>query len=230
MLGWIVLPVAKRLYPPETRQEDCRRLIHRSLGAFLTFMRVSGVLKVTVHGREHLRDSGGALIIANHPTLIDFIAIVGLVPEVNCLVKRSLCDHFFVREAVRAAGYIVNDDPVKTVDSASRMIRRNQAVVIFPEGTRSPREGLRKFRRGAASIAVTTGCPVIPVFITMHPPNLMKGQKWYQIPPRQAHLTLRIAPGRTDWSDTIPDEPRALAARKTNRAFKHYFQEKLAHG
>jgi len=53
-------------------------------------MQWSGVLKVTVTGKEHLENMAGTLIIANHPTLIDFIAIVDLVPDVNCLVKEDL--------------------------------------------------------------------------------------------------------------------------------------------
>lgn len=224
------MPLAKRLYSPENREENCRRLIHRSLGAFLTFMQVSGVLKVTVTGQENLRKTGGALIIANHPTLIDFIAIVGLIPEVNCLVKKSLVDHFFVRGAVRSSGYIVNDDPVNTVDSASRMIQGGTPVVIFPEGTRSPPGGLRKFKRGAATIANATGCDVIPIYITMNPPTLMKGQKWYEIPPQRAHLTLQIASAKKNWSQKVPDGKRTFMSRKTNHTFRQYFQEQQVNG
>ena len=38
-------------------------------------------------------------------------------------------------------------------------------VIIFPEGTRSPRHGRNSYKKGAARIALKTGANVQPVFI-----------------------------------------------------------------
>src|SRR5258705_8298 len=65
-------------------------------------------------------------------------------------------------------------------------------VVVVPEGTRSPRGGLRRFQRGAAHIALKSGCPVVPIVITCRPPTLLKGQPWHEVPDRRADWVLRV--------------------------------------
>lgn len=228
-LGWIILPLTRKRHRGASSELACRRRVHQSLGLFLRLMEVSGVLNVTVNGKEHLKNTAGALIMANHPTLIDFIAIVGLVPEVNCLVKDELRHHFFVKNVVNMAGYIANDDPEIVIDTATAQIKNGGTLVVFPEGTRSHQGGLRKFRRGAAAIAASTSCPVIPIVITMNPPTLMKGQKWYHIPQQKAHLTLNIHPSVNDWSVDILNQPRTLAARRLNHVFREFFKKELLH-
>ena len=64
------------------------------------------------------------------------------------------------------------------VRHAVERLRAGHSVVVYPEGTRTPAEGLRPFQRGAAHIALRAGCDVVPVCITVTPRALMQGQGW----------------------------------------------------
>ena len=57
-------------------------------GLYMETMRVLGILTYRVEGAERLREPG-RLIVANHPTLIDVVLLVSLMPEVDCIVKRG---------------------------------------------------------------------------------------------------------------------------------------------
>jgi 1-acyl-sn-glycerol-3-phosphate acyltransferase len=118
---------------------------------------------------------------------------------------------------VTAAGYLANDHGDALVDGCAERIARGRSVVLFPEGTRSPRGGLRRFQRGAAHIALKSGCPIVPVVITCRPPTLLKGQPWHDVPDRRACFVLRVGkpidPAQyLDAETTVPVAARRLTA------------------
>ncbi len=47
-------------------------------------------------------------MIANHPTLIDVVVLIGLMEQANCVVKQALWSNPFTKGPVQSAGYILN--------------------------------------------------------------------------------------------------------------------------
>ena len=66
--------------------------------------------------------------------------------------------------------------------------------MIFPEGTRSPVEGLHPFNKGAMYLAIAQQAWVFPVFIQLDFPILKKGWKWYQMPKGPITMTVEFLP------------------------------------
>ena len=188
------------------RQRRVQRLIHHAFRLFAWFMASIGLIRVTWRGRERLRE-GPVLVVASHPTLIDVVLLVAAMPQAVCIVKTAAERRFLFRRVVRAAGYIPNDQPEALIAAGTECLRQGGTLLLFPEGTRSPAGRLGPFHRGAARIALRSGSDLIPVVITCAPPTLMKGQRWYDVPARAAHVTLTVQePIR------VRDHP---AARKT---------------
>ena len=76
-----------------------RRIQHgmqRVFRLYIEVMRLLGIMTYEVHGVERLREQG-RLVVANHPTLIDVVLLVSLMPEVDCIVKRGLWRNPFLR-------------------------------------------------------------------------------------------------------------------------------------
>jgi len=133
---------------------------------------------------EPIGGSSPVIVVANHPTLIDVILLISRMPQADCVVKREAWSNPFLRNVVSAAGYVPNDGGVELVETCAARIRAGRSLVLFPEGTRSPRAGLGPFRRGAAHVALRTGCPVQPVAIRPDSPFLSKGEAWWRVPDR----------------------------------------------
>lgn len=74
---------------PEAHQRRARATISRLFWLFIRFMARCGVLTYDVQGAEKL-GRPGQMIIANHPSLIDVVFLIGLVRNANCVVKQSL--------------------------------------------------------------------------------------------------------------------------------------------
>ena len=72
---------------------------------------------------------------------------------------------------------------------AERILHEGRILGIYPEGTRSPNGVLRRFRDGAALLAVRSGAPVLPVAVTGTDGLWRKGSL---IPRRVPRVTLTI--------------------------------------
>ena len=66
-------------------------------------------------------DPEGKLVIANHPSLLDVVFIMSMLPEADCIVRQGLKDHRFTRGPIGAAGYISNSDPEMVAHCASSL-------------------------------------------------------------------------------------------------------------
>lgn len=72
------------------RRRIARRSIAASFRLFLTVAKRLGVLDYQIAGRDILRNEQGCLVVANHPTLIDYVLLASVMPETDCLVKSAL--------------------------------------------------------------------------------------------------------------------------------------------
>ncbi|KRG71217.1 lysophospholipid acyltransferase family protein [Pseudoxanthomonas dokdonensis] len=176
---------------PMRRQRLARRLVQRSFASHVWLMQLLGVMSYEIRNPQRLRRDG-LLILANHPTLIDVVLLIAQLPNADCVVKSAVARNPFMRGPVRAAGYVANDDGAGLVEDCIAAVRAGGNLVIFPEGTRTPRDGTFKLQRGAANIAVRGRLDVTPVIISCTPLTLGKGEKWYRVPSRRMHVVIDV--------------------------------------
>jgi 1-acyl-sn-glycerol-3-phosphate acyltransferase len=202
----------------------CQLVVHLSFRLFVDLMRTLGVLNYEIRNAERLRGVSGALIVANHPTLIDVVFIVAMLPTTLCVVKRAAWSNFFLAAIMWATGYIQDDDPIQLVATCAQSLEDGNNLVIFPESTRSvPGQPLR-LRRGAASIIRVTRRAFIPIIITCKPRTLSKGEKWYQIPDRRVKFTITIGDRVDPSAAIIEGDGIGKANRRINRLLAELFR------
>jgi len=168
-------------------------------------------------------ERSGLLILANHPTLIDTVFLMAFVKNADCIVKSSLWNNPFTRGPIRAAGYINNGDGPGLVNACVTSLRNGNNLIIFPEGTRTPRDGAANFKRGAANVAVRGMFNPTPVTIRCSPSTLGKGDKWWKVPCRRVQISIEVG-------EDIELEPfvssannETLAARRLTEYLQDYF-------
>lgn len=222
-----VLPLTRLLgRTEEEKNVRARRLIHHTFRFYLWQMQKLGLMTLTIRGRENLQHAAGKLVIANHPSLLDVVILVSLLPDCDCVVKGALRKSL-VSGVIRATGYTDNSEGDTMLRRCSRSMAAGYPLIVFPEGTRStPGEEL-VFQRGAANIAVRCQADVLPVLITCHPPTLLKGEPWYKIPARRPQFVVEILSPMAIASVIDPQAPPSLATRQLNRHWLAFYKEKL---
>jgi 1-acyl-sn-glycerol-3-phosphate acyltransferase len=190
---WLVgIPVLHLLFPRrQRRQKVARHLVHVLFWMYVRYMAVLGVLRFRLVDAGRLRRPG-LLIVANHPTLIDVVFLISLVPDATCIVRTGLSSNVFTRAAVRSAGYVCNDRGVELVESCVEALRGGSSLIIFPEGTRTNPLRAQKWHRGAANVALRAGVPLTPVWISCEPHTLRKGEPWWHVPVRRTQYVIQV--------------------------------------
>ena len=151
---------------------DRRRVVlHFYSSLWATFyIAANPMWRVRVKGREHLPWRGGAVLVANHASLIDILVLFALFRPYKWVSKASNFRLPFV-----GWGMVLNDYvPLVRGDRASvvtmfahcaRHLTAGSPVLFFPEGTRSKDGRLRQFKDGAFELAVEHGVPLIPIAV-----------------------------------------------------------------
>lgn len=225
---WALIFPAQRLLPGDarTRQRRARQAIARTFGLFARFMIHAGVIGLDFKGADRL-GRPGQLIIANHPSLLDVVLLVGQISDANCIVKHKLAVNPFTRGPVRNAGYITNDASLEMLDHAAQALRRGETLLVFPEGTRTPLGSMPRFHRGACAIALRGARAVTPVVIRMNPRSLTKGEPWWRVPKQRIRYTIEVGADLDPQQWLARDLPPA-AGRKMNDFLHTYFEARLA--
>jgi 1-acyl-sn-glycerol-3-phosphate acyltransferase len=227
VISALVLPL---LRVASWRRSDMQRrvqlLVHYAFRLFAWFLIVTGLIRVTWHGRERLR-ARPILVVANHPTLIDVVLLVAAMSQAVCIVKTAAQRRPLFRRIVEGAGYIPNDRPDALIEAGTECLRQGRSLLLFPEGTRSPAGRLGDFRRGAARIALRSGTELVPVVITCVPPTLMKGQRWYDVPTSAAHFTLTVRDPIPVRDHPAAGKPEAAGARELTEALQRFYERSL---
>ncbi len=136
---------------------------------------------LTVSGLANLQEfDGPAIFVANHQSHMDTLVLYQAMPE---RIKRNLyfgaaADRWFVKgkkKLVLQPWYqsmvlgnfpIVRGGGAKALDYASWLLREGVSVCIFPEGTRTTKDELGRFKPGVAILALEVGVPVVPVYLS----------------------------------------------------------------
>lgn len=119
---------------PGHRRERAQLVIHRAFRAYLASIRALGLVHLRIDGRERLAAAHGRIIVANHPSLLDIVALMATIPNAQCIVKHELWNHRFLGALVRAAGYIRNDlDGDAMIAACKDALARGNCLIIFPE-------------------------------------------------------------------------------------------------
>lgn len=135
------------------------------------FFRMLGVLcfRIRCEGREHLPTSGGVLIVSNHQSHLDPV-LVGLACDrrLNYLARETLFGFAPFRWLINSLDAIPIDREglgMAGLKETLRRLKREEIVLIFPEGTRTRDGRLAPLKPGFSVLAKRTGVPVLPVAI-----------------------------------------------------------------
>ncbi|HGY5235750.1 TPA: lysophospholipid acyltransferase family protein [Aeromonas salmonicida subsp. pectinolytica] len=199
----------------ERRRTLAQLTIRHSFRLFLGVLRGWGVLDYRVSGMP--ADLCGALVVANHPSLLDYVMLAAEMPVCDCIVKQSLWRNPFVGGVVRAADYIPNGEAERLLPLCMARIQAGGLLLIFPEGTRTTPGEPIKLQRGAAQLAVRSQVLLQPVRIHCNTRFLTKQDKWFKIPENKPTFTIEFLPQVAPDEVVATGQSSALAARQLTR-------------
>lgn len=128
-------------------------------------------LKITYRGTENIPPTGGVVLAVNHTGYLDFMQ-VGLVARqgrrrVRYMMKKELERNPIVGFLMRHCKAIAVDREAGALSyqAAVQSLEDGELVCVYPEATISRSFELKRFKSGAARMALQANVPIVPVAI-----------------------------------------------------------------
>ncbi len=155
-------------------------------------------------GREHLPRNGSFVLVANHASHLDAVALLSALPlrSLHRAYPLAARDYFCANDLRLALTAIIANVMLFDRDAAGlqglklcqRMLEEGgNVLLVFPEGTRSVDGRVGMFRRGVGLLLAGTPYPVVPCYLD----GTFKAWPKGALIPRPARVRLAIGQART---------------------------------
>jgi 1-acyl-sn-glycerol-3-phosphate acyltransferase len=149
--------------------------------------------RMRVEGLEHIVSEGGALVVANHQSVLDIPLLAAATPRhVSFVARKSLANSRVLGFIMRQCGAVLIERGVGDRGALREMIEhleRGDLVAIFPEGTRTLDGRVGEFKGGALHAARKAGVPIIPASIRGSHGIWPRTRRW----PGQGRISVRFS-------------------------------------
>ena len=156
---------------------NCR--LYRILRPIAVFL-LKVIYRIEIINKENIPNDGPFIFVGNHKHNYDFISLIsGTKRTVHFLAKKELIDkHGWLFSRL---GIIPVDRSTKNkeaIKSAIELLKNDEVIGIFPEGTFNKTEYVIKpFKYGAVKISSEVNCPIVPFAIVGEYKRFRKGLK-----------------------------------------------------
>lgn len=140
---------------------------------FLNYL-ISKLAKSTLYAGIHVRKkvlnpekldySQPSIVIANHNSFLDILAVLMLDPKTIIMVKSWVYNSPIFGLFIRYAGYIFAEKGATgNIELIKKQFAKGYSLAIFPEGTRSTDGEIHRFHKGAFLLSQELNVPIQPV-------------------------------------------------------------------
>ncbi len=169
---------------------------------------------VEVTGHEHIPDEP-VLFVANHQGMFDVALIIAYIDRLKGFIAKAelkwfpVFYHWMKLQKCILIDRVNTREAIKSIEEGVELLKKGHSLVVFPEGTRSCQQKVRRFKQGTFKLATESRVPIIPVAIInsyqIHPQN------GFRLCPAQ--VKLKILPPLT--VDNLSKEELKILHEKT---------------
>lgn len=128
-------------------------------------------MEVVAHGRHHVKAGETYVMMANHRSHTDIVALFEALPILpGFLAKQELRRVPVFGRAMEVGGHVFIDRTKRqrafdAIREAAEQVRAGATIVVFPEGTRAEQRGVKPFKKGGFHLAQQAGVAILPIGI-----------------------------------------------------------------
>ncbi|MEN8108248.1 MAG: AMP-binding protein [Pseudomonadota bacterium] len=195
---WLLVALLPRLHWRWVAMRTAARLLFRLAR-----------IPLHVRGLDQLPGDRACVVVANHSSYLDGVALVAALPvSLGFVAKAELEQQFIPRIFLRriGAGFVERVDKQRGVADARRIAQQVQAshsLLFFPEGTFTRMPGLLPFHMGAFVAAAEAAAPVVPVTIRGTRSILRAGSRFPHAGTVSVLISEPVMPEGKDWSAAV---------------------------
>ena len=127
------------------------------------------IYRFKVEGKENITKDGKLIICSNHIHNLDPLILSIIYPrQINWMAKKQLFENKILSKILYKLGaFPVDRDEadLSTIKKSLKILKEDNILGIFPEGTRVKEINLNNAKAGVSLISIKSQTPVLPIFI-----------------------------------------------------------------
>lgn len=154
-----------------------------------------------------------AVLIANHSSFLDILAVGMLSPKIIYLVNDWVYNSPVFGATVRRAGfYPVSEGLEGGIEHLRQKVEEGYSLMVFPEGTRSKSNQIKRFHKGAFYLAEHFNLDIIPILIHGASEALPKGDFIMYDNSLTVSILDRITPENLSYGKNYTERTKQISA------------------
>ncbi len=177
-----------------------------------------------------------AVIIANHSSFLDILITTSLNPRIVLLTNKWVWRSPVFGAVVRMGEYYpVAEGAEDSLEPLQSLVDRGYSVLVFPEGTRSYDDKIKRFHKGAFYIAEKLQLDIVPLVLHGIHNTMQKGDFLLKDGLCASYIHSRITPDDTTYGTAYSERAKymgrwmrnELATVKEREETPSYFRERI---
>ena len=135
--------------------------------AILTFILIKVCKSLEVHGKENIPQLYRYVVTCTHESYNEVIMLgLAISPnQIHYMAKKELFYNKYIGKFLKSlnAFPVDRENPgPSTLKQPIKLLKKNKTVGLFPAGQRTKKDEDAPLKRGAATIAMMAGTPIVP--------------------------------------------------------------------
>lgn len=178
LLNFLVFPPLKLFFRGEKLAGINSDIIRASWKFFIWLLVVTKLLRLNIKKLETISNK---IIVATHPSFIDIVILISLIPRSTCFVKKELAYNPIMKNLINSI-FITNEVELEELKSQSKkMLDMGFNVIIFPSGIRHRKNEFPKIKKGASLIALNANKNIVPIRLFSDKDFMFINQPFYAV-------------------------------------------------
>lgn len=127
------------------------------------------VFRINIIGIENIPSKGKIIICSNHVSMLDPITVAISIPRrIYFMAKKELFDNKLLGKLLNRLGAFAVDregSDLAAIRNSLKILKNEDSLGIFPEGTRRKEEDIDNAKPGIAMISIKGKAPILPIYI-----------------------------------------------------------------
>ena len=191
-VGFLAFPFIRIFIKNNSKRlEVYSKIVHSTWNIFVKFLQLSRVLKLNIEDINSLQNIKNSIIVSTHPSYIDVLILLSLIPKTTCFVAPRLTGNSFFKKIVESM-FLISGKPLDELkNDTAKMINEGFNILIFPSGIRHRQNEQPKIRKGASLVALNSQKDIYPIIMHTDFDFLQIGQPFYDAGEKPVTYTIK---------------------------------------
>ncbi len=191
-VGFFIFPFVNFLVKDNSKKLNTySKIVYFSWNLFVKLLQIIGVLKLNIENLNQLKNIKNSIIVSTHPSYIDVLILLSLIPNTTCFVAPRLTENKFFKKIVESM-FLISGKPIQELQiDTKKMIKEGFNILIFPSGIRHRKNEYPKIRKGAALVALNAKRNIVPIVMYTDFDFLQIGQPFYDAGEKPVTYTIK---------------------------------------